>query len=84
VANSQPGDLGQHFTVVLTECGDLPTRLIALHADDGTGHCAGCTWWDRPRPVYPCATRDLATRAVYLQATGLAGRVLPIRPDVRS
>jgi len=67
----------------MAECGDLPTRLVALHVDDGTGHCAGCTWWDPPRPVHPCTTRQAATRALHIQAARLAGRVLPIRPEPR-
>jgi hypothetical protein len=62
----------------------VAARLIALHTADSTGHCAGCVWWDRPRPVYPCAIRQAATRALHIQAIRLAGRVLPIRPDARS
>jgi len=62
----------------------VAARLIALHTADSTGHCAGCVWLDHPRLVYPCAIQQAATRALHTQATRLAGRVLPIRPDARS
>lgn len=48
----------------MAECGGLAARLAVLHDDDGTGHCQGCKWWDRPMPVHPCATRVVAERAL--------------------
>ena len=83
MSDRRSGDLELCLASVMAECGDLPTRLVALHVDDGTGHCAGCAWRDRPRPVHPCTTRQTATRALHIQATRLAGRVLPIRPEPR-
>lgn len=45
-------------------------RVLELHVDDGTGHCAGCAWQDIPRPVWPCdhahyarVAHELANRA---------------------
>jgi hypothetical protein len=51
----------------LAECGGLAARLVELHNDDGTGHCEGCRWWDRPLPVHPCATRVAADRALEIR-----------------
>jgi hypothetical protein len=41
----------------------LSAKLLRLHVDDGTGHCAGCSWQQRARPVHPCPTRCYAERA---------------------
>jgi hypothetical protein len=41
----------------------LSAELLRVHVDDGTGHCAGCTWQQRARPVHPCPTRWYAERA---------------------
>ena len=38
-------------------------ELLRVHVDDGTGHCAGCTWQERPRPVHPCPIRSYAELA---------------------
>lgn len=29
-------------------------HVLRTHIDDGSGHCAGCAWRDKPRPVWPC------------------------------
>jgi hypothetical protein len=42
----------------------MAERILAEHVDDGTGHCAGCTWNERARPVVPCLTRHYAELAV--------------------
>lgn len=41
----------------------LSGELLRLHVDDGTGHCAGCSWQQRARPVHPCPIRSLCERA---------------------
>jgi hypothetical protein len=61
----------------------VAARLVALHTADGTGHCAGCVWVDRPRPVHPCVIQQAATRALHLQASRFANRVLPLRPETQ-
>ena len=61
---------------VLAEYEGLPGRLLDAHTDDGTGHCAACTSWERPRPAHPCPTRSAAVRALRLQVSLIAGRTL--------
>jgi hypothetical protein len=41
----------------------LSDALLREHVDDGTGHCAGCTWQERARPVVPCLIRHYAELA---------------------
>lgn len=41
----------------------LSADLLRVHVDDGSGHCAGCTWQQRARPVHPCLIRSYAERA---------------------
>lgn len=65
------------FAEVLAECGDLATRLVALHTDDGTGRCRACVRTNRVPEAHPCRIRSVATRALHLQAGGMAGRLLP-------
>lgn len=60
----------------MAEQPGLPAGLLDVHVDDGTGHCAGCKWWDRPRPVHPCSTRSVAVRALRIQVEQVAGQVL--------
>lgn len=38
----------------------LTDQILATHVDDGTGHCAGCAWQQRARPIHPCALRYCA------------------------
>jgi hypothetical protein len=38
----------------------LTERMLAIHIDDGTGHCAGCAWQQAAPPVHPCALRYCA------------------------
>ncbi len=65
------------FAEVLADCGGLATRLVELHTDDGTGRCRSCTRTNRNAAEHPCRIRSAATRALHLQASRLAGRVLP-------
>lgn len=61
---------------VLAGYEGLPVRLIDTHTNDGTGHCAACASWERPRPSHPCPTRSAAVRALRLQVSSIAGRAL--------
>ncbi len=66
---------------VLADFGDLPTRLVLVHVDDGKGRCVVCSAGAQTtRYTHPCRIRSLATRALHLQASRLAGRVLPGSP----
>jgi hypothetical protein len=66
VAYTEDPDL---FAAQLALCGNLPTVLIEEHIDDGTGRCRRCSDGpSRPRHVFPCTTRNLATRALLIQA----------------
>ena len=38
----------------------LTSRMLATHVNDGTGHCAGCSWQQAAQPVHPCALRYCA------------------------
>jgi hypothetical protein len=42
----------------------ISERTLATHVDDGSGHCAGCTWHESPRPIWPCADAFYAAAAV--------------------
>lgn len=65
------------FAEVLALCGDLPTRLVTRHGDDGTGRCAHCSSGAQTvRYTHPCTIRSAATRALHIQASTLAGMVL--------
>ena len=65
------------FAEVLALCGDLPTRLVSLHGDDGTGRCARCSSGAQTvRYTHPCTIRSAATRALLIQASALSGMVL--------
>ena len=65
------------FVEVLAECGGLPTRLVELHTNDGTGRCRACTRTNRSAEEHPCRIRSAAIRALHLQASRLAGMELP-------
>ena len=42
---------------------DMTAEILREHVDDGTGHCAGCRWWQSAIPTWPCQTRWYAERA---------------------
>jgi hypothetical protein len=42
---------------------DLTAAMLRDHVDDGTGHCAGCRWWQSAQPVWPCPTAWYAHEA---------------------
>lgn len=42
---------------------DLTAEMLRLHVDDGTGHCAGCRWWQSAIPTWPCGLRWYAEQA---------------------
>jgi len=65
------------FSEVLAECGGLATRLVELHTDDGTGRCRACVRTNRASEAHPCRIRSVATGALHLQASRVAGTVLP-------
>lgn len=53
---------------VIALCGSLPTRLLEIHVNDGTGRCEVCNHnQQHGRDKWPCSTRELATRAVVRQ-----------------
>jgi hypothetical protein len=61
----------------MAQCGGLPTRLVELHRDDGSGKCSVCSAGAQTgRYVYPCAIRTLAVRALLIQARALSRDVL--------
>jgi hypothetical protein len=35
----------------------LVAELLRVHVDDGTGHCAGCSWRQAAVPIHPCGIR---------------------------
>jgi hypothetical protein len=39
--------------LIATQPG-MAGRMLAEHADDGTGRCRSCQWHNRPRPPFPC------------------------------
>jgi hypothetical protein len=41
----------------------LVAELLRVHVDDGTGHCAGCSWRQAAVPIHPCGIRWYAERA---------------------
>jgi hypothetical protein len=41
----------------------LTAETLRLHVDDGTGHCAGCRWWQSAIPTFPCNTWSYAEQA---------------------
>jgi len=41
----------------------MAERLLALHVDDNTGHCAGCVQHDRPAVEHLCVIRNHALHA---------------------
>lgn len=41
----------------------LMAEMLRVHVDDGTGHCAGCRWWQSAQPTWPCPTVWYAQRA---------------------
>jgi hypothetical protein len=45
----------------------LTEQMLAIHVDDGTGHCAGCAWQQAAPPVHPCALRYCAEVAAELE-----------------
>lgn len=49
----------------------MAIRMLADHADDGSGRCRGCRWHDRPAARFPCVLRVHAEAADQLRATGL-------------
>jgi hypothetical protein len=49
----------------------LADRLLALHIDDGTGHCRACSIGQAGYLRWPCQIHILATRA---RATGGSNR----------
>jgi hypothetical protein len=57
------------FAAELARCGSLPDRLIALHGDDGTGHCRVCSAGGQAGHLtHPCTLRSVATEALVIQA----------------
>ena len=52
----------------------LSAGLLAEHVDDGTGHCAGCSWSARSRPVNPCVIRGYAEMAAEVERQRLPRR----------
>jgi hypothetical protein len=56
-------DLGGDPMITFMVAQGLSAELLRVHVDDGTGHCAGCTWQQRARPVYPCLIRHYAELA---------------------
>ena len=44
----------------------LTERMLAVHVDDGTGHCAGCAFQQAAQPVHPCTLRYCAEVAAKL------------------
>lgn len=68
----------QSLVEVLADCGGLPARLVEIHTDDGNGRCVVCSEGGQAaRRVFPCNLRSLATRALHLQASRDAGKLLP-------
>jgi hypothetical protein len=41
----------------------LTAATLREHVDDGSGHCAGCRWWQSAIPTWPCPTVWYAQRA---------------------
>jgi hypothetical protein len=56
-------DITEDPMITLIVAEGLSAELLRVHIDDGTGHCAGCSWQQRARPVHPCPTRWYAERA---------------------
>jgi hypothetical protein len=42
---------------------ELTAATLRDHVDDGTGHCAGCRWWQSAIPTWPCPIVWYAQRA---------------------
>jgi hypothetical protein len=59
----------------VVEFEGLAARLMAVHVDDGRGHCAGCWFPQTPPPVWPCTLFAVAREARSLdRARRLPGR----------
>lgn len=56
-------DLASEPVITFMVAEDLSGELLRVHVDDGTGHCAGCSWQQRARPVHPCLIRCYAEHA---------------------
>jgi hypothetical protein len=41
----------------------MVAEMLRVHVDDGTGHCAGCRWWQSATPTWPCGIRHYAEQA---------------------
>src|SRR5919108_5586627 len=53
--------------LILSEPG-MADRLLAIHADDGTGHCRVCSGGGQSgRDVWPCTIHECARRASVLE-----------------
>jgi hypothetical protein len=66
---SPEGRVTTTLAVVLADCGDLPHRLVDLHAEDGTGHCVVCAvGGGGGRKAFPCSIRSAATAALIIRA----------------
>jgi hypothetical protein len=49
----------------------MAERLLAAHADDGTGHCRVCTQGGQTgRQKYPCRLREFAEQAAEVTPGG--------------
>ncbi|MDQ2707543.1 MAG: hypothetical protein M3Z25_07850 [Actinomycetota bacterium] len=60
--------------LLLVRCSDRGwVRLLAEHAADATGHCAGCSSTALGRPRWPCSLWSIARRAEWLAEQGAAG-----------
>lgn len=67
MAIASPAVTAGHPSSIAEAIADAPglaERLLAEHADDGTGHCRVCTAGPQAgRQKYPCRLREIAEQA---------------------
>jgi hypothetical protein len=73
----------QHLAAELARMPGVAERLLAVHAEDGSGRCAVCSSGRQTaRYVWPCQLHLLATRAIEVRDAGEPPdvTVLVVRP----
>jgi hypothetical protein len=56
--------MGDELVMIIADAPGVAARLLAVHVDDGTGHCRVCTNGAQAgRHVWPCPLAGLAARA---------------------
>jgi hypothetical protein len=81
---AEPSDSPSDLARLLAAHAGLPTQLLAVHRDDGTGHCRLCSGGGQTgRYTHPCTIRAAATAALALQGRGRrdGGSRPPDRPS---